>query len=196
MTLPDFIKEYDYPGSIVLLEGKRKINESDIAKLIKIGEILASMTKHIIFRSGNAEGADFYFTKGVTNIEKSRMQVITPYDGHRKKENNAFYTYSLDNINFASEPEVIYQSKRNKKTEKLIDKFIDGERNRITLKAAYIIRDTIKVLGTSELLAANFAIFYEDFSNPNSGGTGHTMDVCKENNVEYVDQRTWFDWLE
>ena len=63
------------------------------------------------------------------------------------------------------------------------------------MKAAYIIRDTIKVTGTSTIKTANFALFYDDLKNPKSGGTGHTMNICEMNNVEYVDQRIWMKWL-
>lgn len=27
------------------------------------------------------------------------------------------------------------------------------------------------------------------------GGTGYTMDVCKQNNIPIIDQREWFNWL-
>jgi hypothetical protein len=195
MKLEEFLESYDFEGSIVLLEGKRNVIESDKEKLIKLGELLTVKSKFIKFRSGNADGADFYFAKGVTSIDSSRFEVIVPYSGHRKKENHAYSTISLDNIDLANEPEVVYQSKRNHKTEKLIDKFVDGESNRVTIKAAYIIRDTIKVIGTSEVRPANFAIFYEDFSNPNTGGTGHTMDICKENGVKFIDQSVWGEWV-
>jgi hypothetical protein len=28
-----------------------------------------------------------------------------------------------------------------------------------------------------------------------TGGTGHTMNVCKQNNIPIVDQKIWFTWL-
>lgn len=196
MELEEFINKYDFEGSIVLLEGKRIVIDSDKAKLIKLGSLLAEKSNYITFRSGNADGADSYFAQGVTSIDSSRFEVITPYSGHRKNKEYDFTTYSLDEINLVNEPEVIYQSKRNNKTEKLIDKFVEGEKNRITLKAAYIIRDTIKVLGTSDIKPANFAIFYEDLENPNKGGTGHTMDICRINGVEFINQLIWLNWVE
>jgi hypothetical protein len=98
-------------------------------------------------------------------------------------------------VNLLEEDDLIYQSKANKKTEKLIKDYVSGEKNRNTIKAAYIIRDTVKVIGTSEIKAANFGIFYIDLKDPESGGTGHTINVCKMNKVPHIDQRTWFDWL-
>ena len=196
MTLQQFIERYDYKGAIVLLEGKRDVPEEDKSKLTELGKLLASSTSHILFRSGNAKGADLYFSNGVSGVDPKRLQVIVPYSGHRKKENTAYSTVSLDNINLLEEPEVIYHSKKNKKTERLIDKFVSGEKNRNTIKAAYIIRDTIKVIGSAETPPAGFAIFYDDLKNPKSGGTGHTMHVCENNAVEYVNQKVWFKWLE
>ncbi|HKR06472.1 MAG TPA: hypothetical protein VJY62_17695 [Bacteroidia bacterium] len=195
MDLSEFIRQYDFKGSIVLLEGKRNVDEADVNQLILLGEILTTKTKYIKFRSGNAEGSDFYFSSGVIKINAERLEVITPYSGHRKKENNAYKIFPLDEINLLQEPEVVYQSKTNKKTGKFIDEFVAGKKNHLTMKAAYIIRDTIKVTGTSTIKPANFALFYDDLKNPKSGGTGHTMSICGMNNVDYVDQETWMKWL-
>ena len=195
MTLKEFIKKFDKPNSIVLLEGKRNVIDADKQKLTARGSLLASKTKRMIFRSGNAEGSDQFFSDGVTAVDIKRLQVITPYSGHRQKTNQAYETISLDDINIATESEVVYQSKSNKKTEKLIDKFVSGDKNRYTIKAAYIIRDTIKAIGTEEIKPASFGIFYDDLENPMAGGTGHTMNVCKQNNIPLIDQKIWFKWL-
>ncbi len=196
MTLQEFIENFDTENSIVLLEGKRKVLNEDSEKLIALGKLLASRTSKIIFRSGNAEGSDDLFSQGVCSIDQKRLQVITPYNGHRNKQNLAYETFSLDNINFAAEDELIYQSKANKKTVKLIDDFVSGIKNRNTIKAAYIIRDTVKVLGTETIKPASFGIFYTDLNDPDSGGTGHTMNVCRLNNIPLIDQKVWFDWIE
>ena len=195
MTLKEFIKQVDKPNSIVLLEGKRNVLEVDKEKLTALGRLLASKTKSMIFRSGNANGSDQLFSDGVTELDNKRLQVIIPYTGHRQKTNQASDTISLDDINIAAEQEVLYQSKINKKTENIIDKFASGEKNRYTIAAAYIIRDTIKVIGTGDIKPATFGIFYDDLENPKTGGTGHTMNVCENNNIPLFDQKTWFKWL-
>ena len=195
MTFKEFIKQYDKDNSVILLEGKRNVLESDKEKLTALGSLLASKTKRMIFRSGNAEGSDQLFSDGVTSVDHKRLQVITPYSGHRQKTNQAYATISMDDINIAAEPEVVYQSKGNKKMEKLIDQFVSGDKNRFTIKAAYIIRDTIKAIGTDEIKPATFGIFYDDLDNPISGGTGHTMNVCDQNNIPLIDQKIWFKWL-
>ena len=195
MLLNGFIKNFDKDNSIVLLEGKRNVLEEDKDKLIKLGRLLASKTKIMTFRSGNANGSDQLFSDGVTEVDNKRLQVIIPYTGHRQKTNQAYDTISLDDINIAAEPEVLYQSKSNKKTENIIDKFASGERNQNTIAAAYIIRDTIKVIGTDDIKPATFGIFYDDLENPRTGGTGHTMNVCEQNNIPLIDQNIWFKWL-
>ena len=196
MTLQQFIKKYDYKGSVVLLEGKRDVNEKDTEKLISLGRLLAAKTKDILFRSGNAGGADYYFSQGVAEVNPKRLQSVIPYSNHRRKDNKAYSTISLDDIDIVNEPNVIYQSKFNKKTESLIDKYITGNIDRYSIKSAYIIRDTVKVIGTKNIQSADFGIFYDDLNNPMSGGTGHTMNICKHNNIGFINQLVWFSWLE
>ena len=195
MTLKDFITQFEKENSIVLLEGKRNVLDADKEKLVLLGKLLASNTSKMIFRSGNADGADYYFSTGVSAVDNSRLQVITPYTGHRQKSNQAYETISLDEINIVADTEVVYQSKSNKKTEKLIDRYISGSRDRYSMKAAYIIRDTIKAIGTKEIKPATFGIFYDDLDKPKEGGTGHTMKVCEQNNIPIIDQKIWFKWL-
>ena len=196
MTLQEFISKYDNENSVILLEGKRNVLESDKEKLFALGKLLASKSSKMIFRSGNAEGADQYFSEGVAMVDYKRLQVITPYSGHRLKTNKSYDTISLDEVNLLSNPQVIYHSKNNKKTENLIDKYIVGEKNRYTIKAAYILRDTVKVLGVDDIKPATFGIFYDDLISPRTGGTGHTMNVCAINEVPFCDQREWFEWVE
>jgi hypothetical protein len=195
MTFLDFINEYDKPGYIVLLEGKREVAASDQKILTELGIMLASFTKFMLFRSGNAAGADHYFSEGVFHVAPDRLQVITPYISHRNKTNPEYASIPLDNVDLMAEPEVVYQSKQNKKTANLIDKYVAGARDRFSIKAAYIIRDTVKAIGTTDIPPAKFGIFYDDLSNPMQGGTGHTMDVCKKNDIPVINQTVWLHWL-
>jgi hypothetical protein len=195
MTFNEFIAKFDTENSIVLLEGKRNVLDADKEKLVSLGKLLVSATSKMIFRSGNAAGADYFFSTGVAMVDNSRLQVITPYNGHRQKSNQAYTTFSLDDINVVAEPELVYQSKSNKKTDKLIDQYLSGARDRNSIKAAYIIRDTVKVIGTCSIQSATFGIFYDDLINPKQGGTGHTMKVCELNNIPFIDQKIWFKWL-
>lgn len=196
MTLAEFAITYGQENTIILLEGKRNVLESDKEKLIQLGSLLATHLPLTTFRSGNADGADFYFSQGVLQVAPNRLQVITPYENHRQKLNNAYETISLDQIDLLNEPEVVYQSKNNKKTKFLIDKYVDGAKDRFAIKAAYIIRDTVKVTGTkSGIPPIDFALFYDDEQKPKTGGTGHTMEICEINNVDYLTQKQWFNWI-
>ncbi|WP_264564410.1 hypothetical protein [Flavobacterium sp. N3904] len=196
MILAEFAAQFNSKSTIILLEGKRNVLESDKEKLIHLGNLLASQLPLAIFRSGNADGADFYFSQGVLQVDPKRLQVITPYVNHRQKLNQAYETISLDQIDLVNEPKVVYQSKNNKKTKSLIDKYVGGAKDRFSIKAAYIIRDTVKVTGTiSGIPATTFAFFYDDPSYPKTGGTGHTMDICDKNSVPYLTQENWVNWI-
>lgn len=196
MTLNEFIENFDKPGNFILLEGKREVAGCDMEKLIALGRLLASITKEVIFRSGNADGSDQLFSDGVASVDKSRLQVIVPYSGHRKKINKDYATYSLDEISLLEEPEVVLQTKSHQIGERFLDSYLAGENNRFTRKVAYIARDTVKVIGTSEIPPVVFGIFYDDLKKPRSGGTGHTMNVCLMNDIPFADQTEWFKWLE
>jgi hypothetical protein len=196
MTSTEFFAKYNLENTIILLEGKRNVIEPDKDKLTYFGKFLATNLPKAKFRSGNADGADFYFSQGVLQVAPERLQVITPYENHRQKANNAYETISLDQIDLTNEPEVVYQSKSNKKTKSLIDKYVGGAKDRFAIKAAYIIRDTVKVTGTnSGIPPINFAFFYDDLDNPKIGGTGHTMEVCEINKVPYLTQSAWGQWI-
>lgn len=79
LTLKEFIATYDKEDSIVLLEGKREVLDNDRDKLEALGKLLVSNTSKMIFRSGNATGADIYFSKGILTIDSSRLQVVTSF---------------------------------------------------------------------------------------------------------------------
>lgn len=196
MNLSEFLSRYDKAKSIILLEGKRTVDEQDKSALIALGKLLATNSDNIIFRSGNAIGADELFSAGVVLVDGNRLQLILPYNGHRRNASVGIKSFSLDSINLENEPEVVAQSRTNVKMVKLIDSFILGQRDRHVIKAAYIIRDTVKVIGTRTIAPCSFGIFYDDLGSPMVGGTGHTMKICMQNNIPYIDQRVWMKWLE
>lgn len=199
MTLEKFIRLFDKEGMVILLEGKRKVLESDQERLVSIARLLAANTTNCIFRSGNADGADKYFKEGVMAVDPKRFQAIVPFNDHMKsvKEEPGLYErISLEDINLVKEPSVLYESKRNKKQKGLVESFEKGVDPQIAIKGAYIVRDTLKVTGAPSqgILPASFGIFYDDLREPKSGGTGHTMMVCDNQLVPYVDQRVWGKW--
>ena len=195
MSFDEFVGKYDIAGAVVLLEGKREVREADKDALVAVGRLLASNTQHMVFRSGNAPGSDAYFSQGVAEIAPNRLEVIIPYSGHRSGDNVAATTHSLDSLDLAAEDRVVYHSKQHVKTKKLVDEYVSGKRNPYAMKAAYILRDTVKVVGAAGIPQATAGVFYDDLSNPNQGGTGHTMRVCRENGVPVLTQEVWMGWL-
>ena len=195
MKLDEFILKYDHENSVVLLEGKRLVSDEYKDKLTKLGRLLALKTSRMIFRSGNADGSDFFFSRGVASVDSSRLQVITPYSGHRKKYNVAGNSVSLEDLDLDAEPEVVRYSRENRKTARVLDQYLSGERDRFSMKAAYIIRDTVKVLGAGHVMPATFGIFYDNPEDPESGGTGHTIRVCRERGIPVIDQSVWLQWI-
>ena len=196
ISLNAFLAAFDVPGSMVLLEGKRKVLAEDTEKLRRLGSLLAQSSIHMRFRSGNATGSDELFSEGVAMIDATRLEVIKPYASHRAAAMHTTASYSLDEINLVEEPEVIYHTRQNQKMSGLLDKYLQQGRNALTVKAAYILRDTIKVSGTrSGISPATVALFYDDLLQPISGGTGHTIRTCEGLKVPYCNQSRWFQWL-
>ena len=66
MTFDEFIKQYDFENSIVLLKGKRNVPDEDKEKLIELANLLVAKTSRMIFRSGNAEGSDQLFSDPIS----------------------------------------------------------------------------------------------------------------------------------
>lgn len=196
MNLETFLEKHDRENGLVLLGGKRKVDEAFKDRCIQLGALLAKKTKVLKFRTGNADGADALFAQGVASIDSSRLQSVIPYQGHRRKSNLAYDTWSLDHLDLALEPEIVYQSKADASMARLVDQYVQGERHRFAQKAAYILRDTWMVLGNEELSAASIGLFYDDLLNPRQGGTGHTMNTCSRNGVPVIDQRTWLAWID
>lgn len=194
----NFVNSLSCPP-VILLEGKRDVKDNDKHLLIELGKTLAANFQGATFRTGNAKGADELFAKGVSEMDPERIEFILPYKDHRKKYIYPLsYSASVDDINLAKEPELIYSTKSaGQKNANIVGQYENGIRNKLTIKASYLIRDTVKVLGSPSLnlKKADIAIFYDDLCNPAQGGTGHTMRVCAQNGVPVITQKEWFNWL-
>jgi hypothetical protein len=194
-TFTQLIAETDTP--IILLEGKRKVATADKPKLVQLGRTLAQSYPHARFRSGNAPGSDALFSEGVASVDPDRLEVITPYEGHREKYSYTTHQRPLDELNLTKDHPVIYTTKANNKNTGLIDAYVRAGAKGYRVKAAYLIRDTVKVLGVPEanLPPVTAALFYDNLNDPESGGTGHTIRVCKDAGIPWVDQTVWKEWL-
>lgn len=195
-TLSDFIASLDgTPQPIVLLEGSREVPEVHRTLLVWLGALLAEKLPQARFRSGNADGSDSLFAEGVSSVDPSRMQVITPTAGHRKKNLRMEYdVVSLGQVSEVHEEELAYASNSaTPKNASLMAK--RKEIPRLGAKARYLLRDTLKVIGDPEkgLAPANVGIFYTK-PDPMAGGTGHTIRVCQQEGVPVVLFAQWKAW--
>lgn len=198
MTLSDLETILSGASSpVILLEGKRSISDDLFRKARELGSLLAQRFVHARFRSGNAPGSDQAFTLGVTDIDPSRMEIVTPYQGHRKKHIPAgatcFYPHEDDPSMMASLVRDTVASSPG------YDSLMKNRHKGRSLKAksAYLLRDTLKVTGGQGLLdMPAVAIFIVDPADVTSGGTGHTIRVCQQYNVPFLFQDQWIPWLE
>jgi hypothetical protein len=181
---------------VILLEGRRKVLEKDRQRLSCFGEQLARLLPNAYFRSGNAPGADQAFAAGVCRVRPPNLQYVAPYTSHRvrarHKEAGAF---SLDQL---SKSEITTLMEKTLEATPdyagLVKRYrSQGKWERQTIKLAYLLRDTLKVVGSPalNLKPASLGIFYVDNSSPKSGGTGHTIRVCRLSGVPVLDQNSW-----
>lgn len=193
-TLRELIGGLDRP--VVLLEGTRSVPEKDNGKLTALGAFLAKEFPNAVFRSGNADGSDTLFARGVESVDPKRMQVVTPTAGHRK--NNLHpenYVVPLANVSAAHEESLAYHTNEaTPANRRIIDK--RNEVPQLKAKARYLLRDTLKVLGDPDngLAPAAAAIFYTK-DDPMSGGTGHTIRVCHQHSVPVFLHRDWLGFF-
>ena len=192
--LKDCLSQSSSP--VVLLEGTRKVPEKDQARLTELGAFLAKDFPNALFRSGNADGSDTLFARGVESVDPTRMQVVTPTAGHRKKNlHPENYVVPLSAVSTVNEDSLAYHTNvATPKNQRIIDR--RNEVPQLKAKARYLMRDTLKVLGDEEngLTPASAAIFYTQ-PDPMSGGTGHTIRVCQQNNVPVFLQAHWWNWM-
>jgi len=198
MTLSEFTTiVQSQPDGVVLLEGRRAIPASDYMNATRLARSLALRFPRLRFRSGNAEGSDQAFSEGVAQVDASRLQVVAPYASHRKsvRYTDAIYD-SPNSLSRVQEDELAYKTiKATPKNRGLIDK--RATKGPLAAKAAYLIRDTMKVTGHSEDFTKPIcALFYVDIDDPMAGGTGHTIRVCKQEGVLVAFQDSWIGWIE
>lgn len=181
---------------VVLLEGTRQVPEKEQSRLTELGAFLAKTFPEAVFRSGNADGSDTLFARGVESVDPKRMQLVTPTARHRNKNRHPLnYVVPLSEVSAVHEESLAYHTNAaTPENRRIIDK--RNEVPQLKAKARYLLRDTLKVLGDPEhgLAPATVAIFYVK-PDPMAGGTGHTIRVCQQHNVPVVLQKDWMQWL-
>ncbi|MCK5803430.1 MAG: hypothetical protein KAI66_11380 [Lentisphaeria bacterium] len=182
--------------SIVLVEGTRSLPAEDVDTLAAFGKWLAETYPQAMFRTGNADGADTAFARGIIEVDPSRLEYVLPYGGHRKESiaQSSCQIALTDMPRVAEERAVYHTSQASPQYQSLMKK--RETMPRLRAKARYILRDTIKVIGAEEssLSPATAGIFYVNPDDPMKGGTGHTIRVCQEHNVPIAFQDEWMKW--
>ncbi|MFN5633205.1 MAG: hypothetical protein ACK49D_00895 [Flavobacteriia bacterium] len=197
LDLDAFLEKYDVAGSIILLAGSRKVAPDDREKLRNLGRLLAKRSKELIFRSGNANGSDTFFVEGVGDVDRSRVEIILPYPTHQPQNRVGYDSLSIDQVDVLNEPTLLEQAKMHSGARYGIEQYLGGQTNGDKIATAkLILRSTLMVTGAEKVKPANFAIFYVDKTTTKPGGTGHTIRVCEQMHVDYLDQDTWFSWLD
>ena len=198
MTFADFTKIVEScPDGVILLEGRRAIPADSYESAKALASFLAERFPKLHFRSGNAEGSDQAFSDGVAAIDSSRLQIIAPFASHRKNVRYLDATYdSPETMSKVQDDEVAYKTTNaSPKSKGLIAN--RGAKGRLAAKAAYLIRDTMKVIGHSDTFAKPIcALFYVSPDDPMEGGTGHTIRVCQQEGVPTTFQDSWALWIE
>lgn len=182
---------------VVLLEGRRSIPAKDAPRATAFARELALRFPDLRFRSGNAQGSDEAFSEGIVAIAPWRLQVVTPYAGHRKRNRYPDVVYdSPESLSVMHDDEVaVKTAKASPQNSGLIRK--RDKNGLLGAKAAYLIRDTMKVTGHSEMFPKPVcALFYVDLNDPMAGGTGHTLRVCQQEGVPFAFQDSWQAWFD
>jgi len=180
---------------VVLLEGRRKVKPEDETKLVTFAKNMAKAFPNVIFRTGNADGSDTLFAKGVAAVDSTRIEYVVPYPSMKKRNREkGAKVLSLDQIDKVEEEKVEYlTSQQSKSTANMIDYAKKNPKGRMAAKSKYLLRDTLKVTGsaTGDFKPPVVAFFYIDPADKYAGGTGHTIKICEELDVPVYTQQDW-----
>ena len=181
---------------VVLLEGRRSIPVDEYDRATAVAAFLAARFPKALFRSGNATGSDEAFSKGIVAVDATRLQAIAPYKTHRMKARFEGASYAYPDALSAEQRDQMVSKTALASPKSLSLMAQLGKKGPLAAKADYLLRDTMKVIGFSEVFPkATAALFYVDLDSPMDGGTGHTIRVCQNAGILVVYQNEWKQWL-
>lgn len=198
MIYKEYLDTLTLPSEeIILLEGTRKLPETDAPKLTALAQNLASMHPNLIFRTGNATGSDEAFAKGIASVDITRLEYVLPSPGMGKKRliPNA-RVISLEDLPKEELDMLVERTLEATPNYKyLVDCYLKGFKNLHAESAKLLIRDVLKVYGSEAngFLPATAAIFYVNFETPKGGGTGHTVRACVQRKIPFFTQLQWME---
>ncbi len=181
----------------ILVEGRRTIPADAAATASRVAGHLAVRFPNLLFRSGNASGSDEAFAAGVLAVAPERLQIIAPYAGHRRKHRHPRAHYNSPESLSAEALEAIQTMTvaATPANKRLMKWYQRG--GKLGSQAACLIRDTMKVAGVSgQLVKPVAALFFVDPADPEAGGTGHTIRVCRNAGVPVFFQNHWATWFQ
>jgi len=184
------------PSPTILLEGSRTVADADKPKLIAIGTKLASAFPNAVFRSGNADGTDSLFAEAVLLVNPAQLELVLP-NSKKLKSTHGEKRISLEQLDQAESNHIYQLTKQTTPINKpLIEFYETGKEGSPRYKAQYLLRDALKVTGSEKLnfKPATIGLFYLNSAKATGGGTGHTIRVCKLENVPVVMQPDWLNW--
>ena len=182
---------------VILLEGTRELPEPDAEKLEAVARRLAEDYPPARFRTGNAEGADAAFARGVAAVDPARLEYVLPYGGHRRKSlASRSYQITLTELPKVAEE----RAARDTADASPAYGSMLAKRDKVPSVGArvrYLLRDTFKVTGSPEngLPPATVGLFYVNARDPMKGGTGHTIRVCRCQAIPVAFQEEWMGWF-
>jgi len=182
---------------VILLEGTRDLSAEKAGTLTQFATDVARRLPHARFRTGNAKGSDEAFAKGIIAVDVTRLEYVLPYTGHRKKDRpEVCESKALSEISALRVNEVVNATiASSPKYERLAVNYRDGKiAPRQKAVAQLLLRDTLKVTGTDDMPPPCVGIFYVNAADPDSGGTGHTIRVCRVQGIPVITQFEWMGW--
>ncbi len=133
----------------------------------------------------------------MAGVDASRLEFVLPYATHRRGQRPAeSRVTAIDDISAACANEVIdatvAASPQYERVAVNYRRRTTHPRQRAT--AQLILRDTLKVTGTATFRPPVAGIFFVNAADPERGGTGHTMRVCRSQGVPVINQFQWLEW--
>jgi len=182
---------------VVLLEGSRDVPVDVRKRMESLAARLMQTFPKLVARSGNAEGSDQAWARGVNAVDPKRLQLVLPVPNYK----SAAIERENDVMALQEAPPSDYRAARSLTREH----YAYGTRHGADVydrlppfKQTYLDRDALKVLGTSDYsgrrMKATAALFYINPTRKRGGGTAHTLRLCEAEKVPYFLGGDWMTW--
>lgn len=169
---------------------------------MRLAQWLSGRFPNAVFRSGNAEGTDTVFADAVAASDPSRLELVLPHRGMgRARRPATARCFSLEMLPRTELEHIVAVTRGvGRDAGRLADRYLNQDtvgKSAATAAAAYLLRDTLKVVGSEALglAPASLGIFFVNKEHPTGGGTGHTITVRSQQGVPVAVQSQWATWM-